>query len=508
MQSEEIIWASQASSLRKLQNLICRSQAERIFLVLPAGGKLSESLTGVKILNLLAKFYKKKITFISSKSRFREILRKEGLAYLARLPIAEAEKPQTPKVEERISQPPPLKPKRPAFKRIRRHLASSFKQAGLILGIFFLGLIILGAVFEIGLARAEVLVTLTTEEFSQEFIVLLVDKDSLPITGPNQIKGELVELSSAESQSFDSSGVRNIGSKASGEIILENRSGERVGLKTSTRFLSGELVFYLDKEVIIPPASVSRLGEMVAGQARATVTAAQGGSSSNLSAGKLTIPNLGSLSRLVEARVKAPFSGGVDQEVSVISAEDLTQAQDQLEGTLKERLSQELKGKTPRAKKIYPALIRSSLVEAVPSKKEGEEAEKFDMRVTMRLWTVALKEDDLSALIGELAQVSLKPKERLTPDSLENPKLEVIEEDFLQRKIVAKVGVQGHSTFNLEQAELAESFRRKSFGWVKDTVSRYPDVVSVEIKKKGLLGEKMPWLSRNIIIKEKYQSGP
>lgn len=508
MGGTNIIWVSQAGSLKKLRDLIVQSKDEQIFIVLPTIGKFAESLNGVKILTALAQAKGKKLVFVSPKSRFREILRHAGFQYLAKLPNGSLVAPAAPKPIAAATHEPVLekpKPEKAAFKKIHFFIAP--RKLGVWLLSSVLGVLLLAFIFEIGLAQADVIVTLKTIPFSQNFAVLVADESNATISGPNLLRGKMIEVNSTEVKTFDASGSKNMGGRASGQVLLQNRSGIKVGLKTGTRLVVNNLTFNLQKDTVVPAATVSPSGSVVAGEVKAQVLAETGGAAGNLTSGQFTIPALASsIAKLLSVTVSSPFSGGADQNIKVVSADDIKKASDQMTNDMKQSLLNQLTKKVPHGQKLYQELICSSVVEATPSKKEGEEADHFDLKLTLRLWTLALNSDTLPSLVAELSQASLKPKEQLTPDSLTDLQIQTTNEDFLQRSITARISVNGHSTLRLDHNSLADGYRRKSFAWVTDTLSRYPDVQNVEIKPRGLLGQKMPWLSRNIIIKELYQN--
>ncbi len=509
-----VIWLNQEENLYLLAALMAAEPASQLFLVLPERGKFARNLLAWRILDQFAALLDKKVIFISAEAALRESLRRADLAYLPKLPSLSTQPlPVTAPTPAAVSRPTPASVK--PWRRTWRLKLLPLVSLAPILGLGALkwgvtlaaGLFLLLVIFQVALAKVEILVTLKTTPFEATFPVSLVDRNNNLISGPNLLRGELVEVVATETENFPASGSKNIGSRARGEVLFSNRSGERFSLKAGTKLTAANgRNFLLEKGLTLPPATVSRSGEVIAGEARAAVVAEEGGATYNLLAGEFSLPALGALAPLVSARTLGPFSGGVDQIIKIVTAEDLTQAQENLQARLRQQLEKTLVRQIPAGKVVYPGTMRESVVEVLPSHRENEEAENFDLKMSFRLWSLALPPNELPALIEELTSSQLKSGEKLTPDSLTNFRLEVKSENFVQREMKGEVKLRGRVAFRLERERLKESFRRKSFAWVRDTISRYPDVVGVEIRRIGFWGKSMPWLSRNIGIRELYQS--
>ncbi|EKD56740.1 MAG: hypothetical protein ACD_58C00109G0003, partial [uncultured bacterium] len=114
----------------------------------------------------------------------------------------------------------------------------------------------------------------------------LVDKSSIP--------GELQEVENEVKQTFNATGSKDVGEKATGSIKLTNPTGDVQAVETNTEFRSSSgLTFVATQSVTVPKAtaSVDGLGNVikVSGLANIMVQAKEAGDSYNLATTSFTV---------------------------------------------------------------------------------------------------------------------------------------------------------------------------------------------------------------------------
>lgn len=126
-----------------------------------------------------------------------------------------------------------------------------------------------------------------------------------------------------------------IGTKARGTVTLVNRTTQEQPIREQSRLVTQDgILFYMQRHAIIPPdSSVS-----------VEVEAAEAGEAGNVSSGRLDFAALDASSQsLVYAEVNQPLTGGSGQEVSVVKAEDIEQAQEAAKTAARQKVEQEIR---------------------------------------------------------------------------------------------------------------------------------------------------------------------
>lgn len=147
-----------------------------------------------------------------------------------------------------------------------------------------------------------------------------------PVTAANSlnVQGVLISDTATVTRQASAAGktLAPIGF-ASGTLLISNPSSQPITVPQGTLVLGGGQEYTIDTTVTVPPA-VSDFSGTRNGQAEATVTAKVAGAQGNIPADTIElIQGYSGSQGPLRIRQAAPFEGGTDQEVAVVSPDDV-----------------------------------------------------------------------------------------------------------------------------------------------------------------------------------------
>jgi hypothetical protein len=219
------------------------------------------------------------------------------------------------------------------------------------------------------------------------------------------------------SLTIETSGKKEIGSKAEGQVAIYNLTGQPMNLKATTTVLSIGTKNYLfteDQNNIKPAASAS--DDKNATIAR--VVAQDGGESFNAPAEtRLEITNqaFGAQPQRLFAKAATQIIGGNSRFISVVSDDDIKNAQQQL----KDKLLQQVKDKLKEQNLILLDDASTLTTNAfTPDKPSGTESPTVTVSGSLRITGLAFDESALKEIIRNRISNALTPGRKLqSPES-------------------------------------------------------------------------------------------
>ncbi len=286
----------------------------------------------------------------------------------------------------------------------------------IIIGLLLLGGVVFGATRFINSQKAYVKLVVKSEPLARS-ITVLVDADLPKETDAKlkAFKGKQVSKSFSEEITKDSTGEKIEGEKASGEVLIYNRTESDIKLKKGTVLEFDGFAFKLDEEVTVPavsyedpedPASV-----MVPGEKSAKVVASDIGPDHNIEKGETLEFSDYKKTELV-AKSSVDFKGGSSDTIKVVSQEDIDSALVEVKNALVQKTSENL------ADSVGSGYIyidgSSSVAYANPEigAKSGDEAPSVTVRQTANATGLSYSEKVLEKLILQLL-------EEFVPESFE-----------------------------------------------------------------------------------------
>lgn len=519
-----------ATALDKLKQI----RTEEVLLVIPRGSVIFHSVINLKIIKSEAETMGKLLSLVTMDSKGRSMAEKIGIPIFQDDTSRDKEEQMEIKEHDSSEETVPTKPavgrKRtifrksehkhsrkipksqpiirsrqvPEIKEVEADMSESgWRRNKLVIIFISLAVVVLGGVIYFVLPRATVNIDVYAEPFVHKFKLVLADQDDLNAAGQNVFKGRFADITKELIQTFPATGTKNKGNEASGTITIYNYTRVIQGLIPETRFVNENgLVFRIKDEVLISPARLGGSGSLVPGRTKVRVIADEGGSVGNLSAdNKFTVPGLGSTGvDLVFGKNDDPFVGGTDDEVKVISEEDIESAHASVSKNIFLDTETELQLQVAKSNELIVSLIQNDIIDSVPSVAAGTQREAFDLKVQVRSWTILPEKGELENIIEHTLNNIIPKDQELTNQTLRNARIVMDNADFLMHTIEFTVEIDGLIAPKLDLDELSGSISNRSVNNVKQLLDSISDIASHKITLWPFWVNKLPILESNIKI--------
>jgi hypothetical protein len=290
-------------------------------------------------------------------------------------------------------------------------------------GIIFATFLILASIFillSFKFSKAEIKIWPKTEDLKLNE-KLIVDTKAGSIDSKNKIiPGKIFEFEETFSDDFPASG--EVLKKAEGIIRLFNEYNTQDEVwKEGTRFVSSDGKLFKSKDKISVPGAKIKDGKIEASFVDVPVIADKGGEEYNIGPSDFSIVAFKGTPRYFKYYGKSfqPMKGG--GKSYQVTKEDLEKAERTLIERGKEKAKEILKEKIPTDFSFSDDAIEIEVLEKNSSVKEGEEVEKFNFKVKVKIKTIAFSKNDILNFIKDYVLSQVPEKKGI---SLENLKFD------------------------------------------------------------------------------------
>jgi len=216
--------------------------------------------------------------------------------------------------------------------------------------------------------------------------------------GDGALLFSVVKISDSAGVAVPASGETQVSKKASGTIVVyNNASTQAQKLIKNTRFEASDgHIYRIDKDISIPGKSGTTPGSI-----EVTVYADQPGAEYNIGLTDFTVPGLKGDPRYdtIYGRSKTPMAGGLVGTEKTVSPSDLTQAKQNLEASLKNKLVEEAQAQVPSDFVLFPSLSETSFSDLPQS--TSTEASKVTVNEKGDFYGIIFKRSDLAEYVKE-----------------------------------------------------------------------------------------------------------
>ncbi|MDQ5981819.1 MAG: hypothetical protein QG570_577 [Patescibacteria group bacterium] len=254
-----------------------------------------------------------------------------------------------------------------------------------------------------------------TVKVKSEVLIKLIDmkaiKDAKVSVEDKTIPSLAISVTETESKSIATTGTKLIGDKATGKVMIYNKTDEDEKLKkgTEVKAISTDdknLKYIITKEVTIPK-QVSETVDMVTtitpGEKEVDVEALEFGEKYNIDDGeKFEIGDVDTDDLVGENDEK--IAGGKQEEIKVVAQVDLDNLKRELEESLKKTVAESIKRKKISTQELSESSIQFETLTATYNKKLDEEAEELKLDLSMSGNGLAYSKDDLDMVVKESAK--------------------------------------------------------------------------------------------------------
>ncbi len=364
--------------------------------------KLSIEKGGKDDFNYPAGIYPKKIEKIreNTAKRMADIVESERRkASLKKIETEKAEpiitEEQIPK--EKIYTEEEKKASEQLFKK-----SSSSKWPKVFFAFIILGLIVGGSVVYLAFPKSKITISPKTEEIDFNLELKGSTSFSQINESTNEVPLEEIRIEKTEKKEFTATGEEQLNQKAKGLLTVYNEySSVPQTLVATTRFMSDEgKIFRISENITVPGAKIEE-GKIIPQGIEVEVTADQPGKEYNIGPSNFTIPGFKGSSKYAGfyAKSNSSMDGGSQEKVTVVSKEDLEEAEKEFTDQLGNELEESLKEQVPEGREIIKGGFKKEISEVSFNKEEGEQSDKFTGSVTVIVKALVFNQEDLRKIV-------------------------------------------------------------------------------------------------------------
>ena len=340
------------------------------------------------------------------------------------------------------------------------------------------------------LPKAEIIITSATEDTDSSFTVTL-DADINEISVPEELVPATLEEEEYEAEeTFEATGEKNVGERATGTVIIFNNYQTSSRTISPTNFQTPSGLSFTSTKTVEVPGYVDERGSKIPGQAQVEVIADEPGEEYNIEPSRFAVVGLGSK---VEGRIYAEsaksFTGGTTENVTVVSADDITSAKNSLAEKAKDSLS-EIFSSDDQSLVTLPDFATFEETGSDSDKKEDEEAEEFKYTTKYKIKALFFDREVLTnyanAYLTSLMSDIMK----------RSTEMEIVFEghdfDSEKEQAILDVDVKVIGRYEVDVDETKNIVAGKSFSGAQDDLERDPAIAEVEIKPWPFWVKKVP----------------
>ncbi len=260
------------------------------------------------------------------------------------------------------------------------------------------------------LPRVEVDLTLKKVplELSQEIVATTAINS--PSVSDRKIPAELFTQTKNNVLSFHATGKKNVERKARGEVTIYNSySSESQRLVANTRLLAPDgKIFRLEESIVVPGAKIVE-GKIIPSSIKATVVADKAGQEYNIGpVDHFTIPGFQGSEKYegFYAKSESAMAGGFVGEIPVPTEDDIKQAKEKAENSLKDYFIALFYAQIPKDFKILDEAKQFQILKEEVNK-EVDNQGNFSVMIEAKASAIGFRENDILTIFTSLAKKDL-----------------------------------------------------------------------------------------------------
>jgi len=359
------------------------------------------------------------------------------------------------------------------------------KKIIIIPGAIIILAVILYVVYLFSL-KATVLLTLDPKSQEQTQNITFSQSSS---TNPdkNIIAANLTSITEDGTSQTPATGKKDIGTYAKGSVTICSRfTGEKTLPVGTLITSSNNLIFSTDSAIDIASASADASADC--SKANTSVTAKQYGKEYNLPSGtKFTVGDFDSGD--IIAKNDDPFTGGVKNEITVISKDDLAKAQTDLIKSLENKAQTDLEQKISKDELLLPGLIDAKVTDSTPNKKVGDQASSLNLAGTVSYTGVVYAKSDLTNFTKGLFKDKLSSDQVISDSSISVTTSNVKQNND---EISADLKIKVNFLPKIDDKQIAQKVAGLSQDNAISELSKLPQIADVRIT----ISPNIPFLSK------------
>lgn len=302
-------------------------------------------------------------------------------------------------------------------------------------------------------------------------------------------------------QSIPTSGKREIGERARGEVTINNFESKEKVFAKGTKFSADGLHFALDQEVKVASPSVVLQGVDYVkkpGTVKALLTAVEIGPKGNIEKGKqLSVEDFSLLTYFAIANTA--FTGGSKKDIRTVSKKDESDLQSALLEKAKEENQRNINNLLRPGDVLLKDLTLIKLEKQQFSKEVGEEANELELKAVLRMTFYSVKNDQVKDFLKSAFTHDVEPGYDIQDVSYTIKKAE-----YKKNAIDKTFSATAKQMKNVKKSALLKSLTGKNKKDVEAMLKKKYEATGFEMHVDvplPFLNNMLPFFEKNITLK-------
>lgn len=343
----------------------------------------------------------------------------------------------------------------------------------LLAGLIVLTLAIMVVIFIAGytFTNAQILIKANSKPFESDFDATVASGAALDTTRL-RIPGEEQTATIAESRQAPATGTKKTGNNATGEVKVFNWTTTKVSFNKGVVIIAKNgIKFELDSAIEVASRSASTPGET-----SVMVKAQEFGTNGNLASGtEFTFQQYDEL--LYSAKNDNALTGGDEKEITVVTQQDLTNLEKNLQEFLTKKAKEQLQNSTS-GQHIGNEAIEVKVTKKLFDKKAQEEGDVVNLDMEVQATALVYNDNTLKELLAKIAQEQTGGGQEALPENVDIRDLKV-------NRGKGTLKLEGKYTANLTPKinidEIKEKIAGRGTKKAREIMKENPEIAEVEI---------------------------
>ncbi|MBX4205328.1 MAG: baseplate J/gp47 family protein [Candidatus Doudnabacteria bacterium] len=342
---------------------------------------------------------------------------------------------------------------------------------------------------------------------------ITVDKSATsPDVSKMVVPGQAISREVSQTKNFPATGVKNVGTKATGSVQLYNFTKNTLTLKsTTTVLLANGKKFLFTKDVtgLRPTATIGTGAEAEVDPSSLippiAIVAQDPGEDSNIAANtKFNIVNAALGNQNVYGVDTAALTGGTTKTIKIISQPDLDNAAASMTNSIAEQAESDFNQENSTSDiKILPTGITKEVLAKTANRKAGDEGENFDMTMIARISGLSYNESQVKDLVKQKITSVLSDDKFLVDKAEESASASFKSLDLARGTGVLSVHYETVAAYKIDTENLPKILAGKNANEIKEILLTKPEIDRVDVEFSPFFVNKAPKLNGKIYIHNK-----
>ncbi len=303
------------------------------------------------------------------------------------------------------------------------------------------------------------------------------------------IKGAIQESKKTLSQDITPTGEKDLGTKATGKVALQNcsRSDDAVTIPGGTGVSANNLTFLTSKTVSLPASSFSGSNRCRTTAVSVDVTAQNNGDQYNLSGRSYEVSGVTNVSAS-----GSQMTGGTSKIVKIVTQADVNKAAASLNQQDEVAIKAELKKAFDENTNVFEDSFTSTVSNQRSEPAVGQEANSAKLTAEATYSMLGAPSDAVGSAIDAFVttKMTARDKQRVYENGLKGATFEKVE--LAGRQATYKVSTRAQYGPQFDENALKDAIAKKKVGEARSYLQELPGVKAVDIHLSPFWARKLP----------------